>query len=142
MRRLLLIFLLAFTAQVGRAEQVFPQTLDPADCKMFTAADGGTDADSPMFNVTPYGRISIQVSWAGLGGTIDATAQLQVSSVQTPASDADWVDKDGAVISISDTTDVGLISVTNLTEKWVRLDWTADTTSGGTYTATCHAKAL
>lgn len=130
------------------AAQSAPITIEPRDCKFFSALTAGSNRNSTdaaafgkPFDLGRFGRASFQVSWAGLTGTADGTVKLQVASTPFPTAD-DWVDKSGATFTISGNDGTNYIPVTNLTERWGRIVYTKNQISGGTITGYCHAKSF
>lgn len=117
--------------------------LQPTDCKYFRAISASADHTST--DVAAYGKpfdfrtftnAAVQLNWAALTGTIDASVKLQVSN-----DNSSWVDKSGAVLNLSGADGSGMINlVGSVTEAYYRLVYTHGSVSGGTLTGYCTAK--
>lgn len=128
------------------AEAAFAQAtapvIEPADCRLLSAADANDDQTSSAIAVSKMGRLSVWVSWASLTGSVDASFKVQVASTAGPPESSEWVDKTGAGFVLSGASGAESISITNLTERWFRVVYTDNSVSGGTITARCHAKGI
>lgn len=138
MLRFIFLFLF-FSTQVFA--QSAPIVIEPRDCKFYNALTAGSDRLSSAIDVTRFGRISFQVSWASLTGSVDAIVKIQVSNVPAPGS-SDWVDKTGATFTMSGADGTNMINIVNSGEKWVRVNYAHTSVSGGTITGYCHASSI
>lgn len=132
MRKIALLLALSF---LSSSPALAIYQLEPADCKMFTAAAASADQTSAAVNLMGYRTGSVQVVWASLTGSVDGTIKLQVSNDKV-----NWVDKDGASFTLSGASGTNLISLLNITEKWYREVYAHTSISGGTVTSNCAAK--
>lgn len=122
--------------------QAAAEVIEPRDCALFSAVAAGSDHSSNAVPIARMGRASFWASWASLTGTLDGALKVQVASTAGPPAAGEWVDKTGATFVVSGATGANAISVTNLTERWARLVYTANNVTGGTVTANCHAKGI
>lgn len=79
--------------------------------------------------------LSFQCNWASLTGGINATMSLEVSN-----DNATWTAKTSALYTLSGANGNQDVSLTNATERYYRLVYTAGTVSGGTINCFVVAK--
>lgn len=119
--------------------------LHPRDGIMFlakaaTATQKSTDLGNygKPVEVSEYNYLAVQVYWAGI--TVGAgTFKVQTSLIGI--ADADWVDKVSASVTTSGAAGTDIISLTNLSEKFVRVVWSPGTSTAGTVDAHLMAKS-
>ena len=119
-------------------------TLEPRDCKFFTAnAISNTtlySTDASAFNkpmdFQRYRSASFHVHWASLVGSGASIGfNVQVSNDGT-----NWVAKTGATSTSSGASGSDMISLTNVTEKFYRVQAVPTNVTSGTITGECGAK--
>jgi hypothetical protein len=147
MRVILLMILLTHLSFQARAQGV--EVLEPQDCVLLSSEVASADINSDhvdalgrAVNVSRYGRMSVHLAWGSLTGTLDAVAKVQVASTPGAPASGDWVDKADATYTLASAGGDQIISITNLTEKWMRLVYTHNQVSGGSVSAWCHAKSF
>jgi hypothetical protein len=98
-------------------------------------------AAGSTFKMEGATHASFQVIWAGLGGTLDGELVIEVSNVQTPSSDSDWVEKSAGTVTLSTTSGSEMLSLNGIvTEEHYRVRYIPNNVTSGTVTVYARAK--
>lgn len=132
MQRQSFVALLAFWLASGAAfaSGIYtPQTI-------LNAATAGSNQTTQIVDTGAYPRVSFQVVWTSLTGTVDGAVKLQSSNDNT-----NWIDKTGATFTLSGASGSNLISLNGVvTEKYYRAVYTKNNVTGGTISVIAFAK--